>query len=298
MVLTVPTCGEALSRRGHLVGRLDRGREHVDRIRPGGGIAPQVEIGRDQFDFGTAEIHRVEIEAEEIEQRQAGDGDAERRDDDRDAVAFQEIVDRRQRGNAERVLLAGRVEHVEQRRQHRDAGDVGDQHSDAGDLAEFRYAAIGRRQEREEAGRDRGGGQRQRDPCPRARLHQRRAEIGLLEALLAIADAELNAEIDAQADEQHGEGDRDEVERPDHQQSQRRGDRQADEQRDDHRHDDPERPQRHPEDQEHHREGDRAVDRRAFPHRREFFVLDRHRAGQAHPRLEARREVEARRPRS
>jgi hypothetical protein len=40
------------------------------------------------------------------------------------------------------------------------------------------------------------------------------AEIGLLEALLAIADAELDAEIDAQADEEHGKCDRDEVERP------------------------------------------------------------------------------------
>ena len=45
-------------------------REHVDRIRAGGGIAPQVEIGRDRFDLGAAQVHRVEIEAEEIEQRQ------------------------------------------------------------------------------------------------------------------------------------------------------------------------------------------------------------------------------------
>jgi hypothetical protein len=43
---------------------------------------------------------------------------------------------------AERVLLAGRVEHVEQRRQHRDACDVGDQHPGAGDLAELRHASA------------------------------------------------------------------------------------------------------------------------------------------------------------
>jgi hypothetical protein len=55
--------------RSRLVGRLHRGHEHVDRIRPGGGIAPQVEIGRNRLDGGAAEIHRVEIESQEIEQR-------------------------------------------------------------------------------------------------------------------------------------------------------------------------------------------------------------------------------------
>ena len=40
-----------------------------------------------------------------------------------------------------------------------------------------------------------------------------------LVALGAIAHAELDAEIDAEADEQHREGDRDQIERADHQAS-------------------------------------------------------------------------------
>ena len=40
--------------------------------------------------------------------------------------------------------------------------------------------------------------------------------MAVREPLGAVSDAELNAEIDAKADEQHGEGDRDEVQRADH----------------------------------------------------------------------------------
>ena len=60
----------------------------------------------------------------------------------------------------------------QQRRQQRDAGEIRDDHADAGDLAELGDAAIVGRQERQEAGRDRGGRERQRraDVCaPRAR---------------------------------------------------------------------------------------------------------------------------------
>ncbi len=127
------------------------------------------------------------------------------------------VVDRRQRGEAERLRLAGRIEQMDQRRQHGHAGGEGDQHAEAGDQSEFRHALVFGRQEGQET---RGGGearQRQR----RADKRRRRAEIALIEivdlmTLGAIANAELDAEIDADADEQHGEIDRNEIEGADH----------------------------------------------------------------------------------
>ena len=60
-------------------------------------VVLEVEIGRDRLDLGAAQIHRIEIEPQPVQQRQARRDDAKRDDDDRDAVARQKTVDRRQR---------------------------------------------------------------------------------------------------------------------------------------------------------------------------------------------------------
>ena len=130
--------------------------------------------------------------------------------------------------------------------------EIRDQHAHAGDLAELGHAAIGGRQERQEAGGDRGGGERQRRAgvCARharARARDRRPSI----AVGAIAHAVLDAEVDAEADEQHRERDRDQVERPDHQEAERRRDGEPDDQIEEHRQDDPAGLQREPEDDQH-----------------------------------------------
>ena len=154
----------------------------------------------------------------------------QRADDDDDAVLFQEIVDRRQERVADRLAFARRVEHFQQRRQHRDAGQERDQHAGAGDLAEFRDALVVGRQEAEESGRGRHRGERQRNRGALGRTRQRLRQIVVLETLRTVADAELDAEIHAQADEQHGKRDRQQIERTHHHQADRRGDRKPDEQ--------------------------------------------------------------------
>ena len=55
-------------------------------------------------------------------------------------------------------------------------------------------------------------------------MQQRLVQIVDFMPLGAVADAELNAEIDAEADKQHGEINRYQIERADHQQPDRRRD--------------------------------------------------------------------------
>ena len=117
-------------------------------------------------------------------------------------------------------------------------------------------------------------------------------QIVVLEALRAVADAELDAEIDAEADEQHGERDREQVERTHHHQADRRGDRKPDEQIDEHGEDDLRRMQRHPENDQHDQHGADAVDDGAVLNGGEFLVGDRNRAGQPDPGAVFAREIE------
>ena len=147
---------------------------HVDGVGAGVRVLAQIEKGGDRFDLGIAQVDRVEVELQEIKQRQAGDRDQQRADDDDDAMLFEKMIDRRQERVADRLAFAGRVEQLQQRRQHGDAGDERDQHADAGDLAEFRNALVVGRQEAEEAGRGRHRRQRQRHRGAFGRLLQRR----------------------------------------------------------------------------------------------------------------------------
>ena len=121
--------------------------QHVDGIGARIRILAQIEIGGDRFHFRVAQMDRVEIETQEVKQRQSGDHQQQRSDDDADAMILQKTIHRRQEGVADRFLLASRIEQVEQGRQHRDAGKERYQHADAGDLAKFRHALVIRRQE-------------------------------------------------------------------------------------------------------------------------------------------------------
>ena len=155
-----------LGQSGELLGDRRRGgdrwHQHLGGVRAHVRVAAQVEIGRDRFDLGAAQIDRIEIETQMREQRQAGDRDQQRHDDDRHAMLLEKAVDRRERRVAERLRLARRIEELQQGRQQRDAGEKRDHHADAGDQAELGEAAIVGRQERQEAGRRRGGRERQR----------------------------------------------------------------------------------------------------------------------------------------
>ena len=177
----------------------------------------------------------------------------------------QEAIDRRQRLVAELLRLARRLEQAQQSRQQRDAGGERDQHADAGNEAELGNAFVDRRQERQEAGRRRQGRERQRRAGAPARLQQRLAQIVDLVPLRAIADAELQAEIDAEADEQHGEIDRYQIERADHQHAERGRDGKSDDKADEHRENDAHPAQRQPQDDEHDRDRHGGVERRHFP---------------------------------
>ena len=210
-------------------------------------------------------------------------------------MPLQEVVDRREERITHRLLLPGRIEQLQQRRQHRDGGGERDQHACACDLAELGNTLVVGRYETEEAGRGGHRRQRQRHGGAAGRLFQRLGQIVVLEALGSVADAVLDAEVDAEADEQHCERNRQQVQRTHHQQPDRRRDRQADEQVDEDGEDDLGRMQREPEDQQDHQDRADAVGDRAVLHGGVFLIGDRDRAGQANPRLIFAREIQLRR---
>ena len=206
-------------------------------------------------------------------------------------MAFQETVDRRERGVAERVRLARRLEQAHHRRQDADAGEEGDQHAEAGDQSELGQALVVGRQERQETGRGGERRQRQRRAGAPAGMQERLAHAVDLVPLGAVADAVLEAEIDPEPDEQHREINRDQIERPDQQHAERRRQRQPDDQTDDHGEDDAEPAQREPQDAQHDRDGHHGVERGVLLDGGEFIVVHRHRTGQAHARLIIRRQM-------
>ena len=96
----------------------------------------------------------------------------------------------------------------------------------------------------------------------------------------SIAHAELDAEIDSKANEQDRKSHRNQVERPHHRQPERHRNGEADQQTDEDGRDDPPRPQREPQDGQHDQDGPCRIDEGAFLHGREFFIGNRHRAGE------------------
>ena len=123
-------------------------------------------------------------------------------------------------------------------------------------------------------------------------MREREVEVIHLEAVGPIAHAVLDAEVDAETDEQHRERDRDQVERPDHQESKRRRYGKTGDQIEKYRKNDPPGLQREIEDTEHDQHGGQAVDDHALLHGRELLVRDRYWSGQAHPRPIVLRQLE------
>ena len=204
----------------------------------------------------------------------------------------EKTIDRRQRLVAERERFARRLEPAEQGRQQRNAGGKCDQHAEAGNQAEFGDALVNRRQERQKAGRRRQGRERERRAGAPARLDERLAHIVDLVPLGAIADAELQSEVDAEPHEQHGKIHRYQIERADHQQTERGGDRQPDGKAGEYRDNDARPAQSEPQDDEHDRNRYGGVQRGILLDRGELLVRHRHRAGQTQARLVLSREIE------
>ena len=279
---------------GDLIGRRQRRLQRLDIVGAAVLVLLELKIGRDQFDVAIAQVHRIEIEPQPIKQRRRAENDERGDDEDRHAMALEEIVDRREECVAERVRLAARLEQAQQRRQQSDAGEERDQHAEAGDQSELGQPPVLRRQEREKARRGGERRERQRRAGAPAGMQQRLVQTVDFVPLGPIADAELDSEIDAEADEQHGEIHRYQVERADHQHAERRRDRKSDDKADEHRENDSPPAQRHPQDEEHDGNGHDGVERRVVFDRGELVVVHRHRAGQAHARLISGCKVEVR----
>ena len=192
------------------------------------------------------------------------------------------MVERRKPGPAHRRGLAGWLENGEQRRKQGDRGQERDDHAGSGDQPEFGQAHIGGRQERVESGCDRGRRKQKRARHAESGRFESLEEIAVREPLGAVSDAELDAEIDAKADEQHGEGDRDEVQRADHRQADSGGETQADREIDQDGENDPGLLEGQPQDQENDDDGHHSVERRAVGDGGKFLVRQGHRAGEAH----------------
>jgi hypothetical protein len=127
-------------------------RQHEDRACTDGGIASQLQEGRDGFDVGAAQVERIEIELEPVEQRQSG-GDCEASaDDDGDSVPLHESIDRRQALEPHFLRLARRPQDGQQRRNERDAGEKGDDHAQTCEQAELGEAFVVGRKERQKPG--------------------------------------------------------------------------------------------------------------------------------------------------
>jgi hypothetical protein len=161
-------------------------------------------------------------------------------------VPLHERIDRRERGIAERLLFAGGIEQPQQCGQQRDADEVGDDHAKARDQAELGKPLVVGRQERHEAGGGRCCRERQRNADMTCAIGERLAQIVHLVSLGTIADTELDAEVDADPDEEHGERDRDRIERADEPETDGGSHRQSREDADQDRHDDSRRSQRQP----------------------------------------------------
>ena len=211
---------------GERVRGIEIGRSDFDGVGTDLGLLLEPQECCDGIGAGAVEMQRIEIERQVAKQRCGAEHDQQRADDDRDAVADEELVERRQKSEAYRLRLARRLQHCEKRRQQRDADKKGDDHPRPGDLAELGEAAIGRRQERQEADCRGGGRQGERPPRPHGRAVQRMVEIRIFAALGAVAHAELNREVDTEADEKREIGYRDHIERLHHHKADRRRHRQ------------------------------------------------------------------------
>ena len=216
---------------GERARRLDRGRNHFGGVAGGGGVAAQVPKRRDRLAVRVHEVERIVVEPQPIERRQQAEDDERGAEQHGPAPPRQIIVDRRERGVAERLGSPGGSTSMIRAGSTVMLVTIGDQHADARDQTEFGNAALVGRQEGKEScrGRERGERKWRRHPVPgRAQRVGKTAEPV---ALVAIAHAELDGEIDADADEENGEIDRNDVEGADQRDPRRGGGGKADDQR-------------------------------------------------------------------
>ncbi len=194
---------------GDLLGDVARGverwREDLDRVGRRARIFRQVEEGGDQLDLLTAQVHRVGVEVQMAQMGRSQKGYAHGAEDHQRAMTKDPAIDMRQHGGLDREFFRARMEQLDRRRQKGQRGQIGDDHSEAGDQPEFRHAAKIGRQKAEKTRQQRHRRQRQRAADAARRGEQRLVEMipereGFV-SFLAIAGGELNAEIDAKADE-------------------------------------------------------------------------------------------------
>ena len=126
-------------------------------------------------------------------------------------MTFEESVNRRERTITDLLGFAGRLQYGEQRRQHGDAGDISDQHPNAGNLAEFGNPPIVCRKKRQETGCYRGGSECQRGADLLCSAHQRRPKLTDFVTLGSIPNRKLNPEVDTEPDEKHRKRNGDEI---------------------------------------------------------------------------------------
>ena len=110
-------------------------------------------------------------------------------------------------------------------------------------------------------------------------MHERLAELWLLIAFGAVADAELNAEIGPDADEQYREADRNQIERADHHESNGGRGCETDNDAQGDSENDTARFQGTPKNKKNKQGGRRRVQPRTVFHGPKFFVGYRHEAG-------------------
>jgi hypothetical protein len=108
----------------------------------------------------------------------------------------------------------------------------------------------------------------------------------------SITHAELDAEVDAEPDEQRGKSDRDQIQCPDHPQSERCGGHEPNGDRQPHSENDTSRAQSEPENDQNRNNGQCGVEPRTLFKAGELVVINRHLARQTHPRLVSVTEVE------
>ena len=228
-------------------------------------------------------MQRIEVELQPWQQRQAACRDDARHSKDRIATPREKPIERTKRGVAHGSALPRRSQKRHQRGKQADAGDERDNHAGTGNHAQLGHAAILGRQESVEARRDRGGGKRQRDTDLSAGFAQREMQIVARVALGAIAHAELDSEVDTQADKEHGKGDRDQIQRAQHDETECRRDDQSDAEAQQDRSDQTPGPKRDPQQQRYRNQHDRDIERDALGKRRELLVGERYRARLPYP---------------
>ena len=91
-------------------------RHDLHRIGSGLGISPELEKSRDRFHLRAAQVHGIEVERQEHQERRAERDHEHGEHHYRNAMPLQKPVDRSEPEKAHRVQLAGRVEDRQQRR--------------------------------------------------------------------------------------------------------------------------------------------------------------------------------------